>query len=282
MSGWIMVAGGVGALLATEPLAALLLVMSWRGVFVLLAVATLAAAAMIYLLVPDATRPTQGVGLGAQWRGVRRVFADARFWWIGPFGAACMGSFMAVQGLWSVPWLVEVDGYTREVAARHLLVMGLAILAGYAALGAFATRLHRRGIGARHLFAVGFTLSIVAFALINARWIPYTYLLWTLYGLGASVNVLAFAVLSEGFPRELSARASTALNLLMFMGSFVSQWGIGVVVDAAKSRLGMDAAQGLRLAFAIVLALQLVTLAWFLLRWRRHAGGAHASSGATP
>ena len=36
LSGWMMVAGGSGALLATAPLAAVLTVMSWRGVFVAL------------------------------------------------------------------------------------------------------------------------------------------------------------------------------------------------------------------------------------------------------
>src|SRR5207244_11986498 len=58
--------------------------------------------------------------------------------------------------IWSVPWLMEVDGYPREIAARHLLIMGLAILGGYFSVGLFATRLARRGIAARHLFAAGF------------------------------------------------------------------------------------------------------------------------------
>jgi hypothetical protein len=149
--------------------------------------------------------------------------------------------------------------------------MGLAILAGYFALGAFATRLARHGIGAAHLFAAGFVLSIGALALIVGRILPFTYLLWTLYGLGSAVNVLAFTVLSEGFPRELTARANTALNLLMFSGSFAAQWGIGVLVDAARAILGVDTAGGLRIAFALVLCADVAALAWFALRWGRHA-----------
>jgi MFS family permease len=271
LSGWMMVAGGLGALLATAPLAAALAVLSWRAIFVVLAVATFAAAVLLFLTVPDIPRQASTPGFGAQWRGVRSVFHSARFWWLCPLAATGMGSFMAIQGLWSVPWLIEIDGYTRDVAAQHLLVMGIAILVGYVGLGLFATRLARRGIAARHLFATGFGLSILALALIVSRALSFTYLPWALYGFGSAVNVLGFTVLSEGFPRELTARANTALNLLMFGGSFSAQWGIGLLVDAARIALGADTAGGLRLAFALVLALDLAAFGWLLLGWRRHA-----------
>ncbi len=271
LSGWMMVAGGMGALLATAPLAAALTLLSWRAIFVVLALTTFAAAAILFLNVPDIPRQASAPGLGVQWQGVRSVFCNPRFWWLSPLAATALGSFMAIQGLWSVPWLIEVDGYTRDVAARHLLVMGIAIVVGYVGLGLFATRLARRGIAARHLFVAGFGLSIFALALIVVRAIPFTYLPWALYGFGSAVNVLAFTVLNQGFPRELTARANTALNLLMFGGSFAAQWGIGLLIDAARSALGVDTAGGLRLAFALVLALDLVAFGWLLFGWRRYA-----------
>ena len=271
LSGWMMVAGGLGALLATAPLAAALAVMSWRGIFVALALATFAAAVILFLNVPDIPRQTNTPGFAAQWRGVRSVFASPRFWWLSPLAATAMGSFMAIQGLWSVPWLIEVDGYSRDIAARHLLVMGIAILVGYIGLGLFATRLARRGVAARHLFVAGFGLSIFALALIVLRAVLFTYLPWALYGFGSAVNVLAFTVLSQGFPRELTARANTALNLLMFSGSFAAQWGIGLLVDAARIGLGVDTAGGLRVAFTLILVLDLAAFGWLLFGWRRHA-----------
>ena len=271
LSGWMMVAGGLGALLATAPLAAALVWMSWRGIFVVLALTTFAAAAILFFNVPDIPRQANAPGFAAQWRGVRSVFRNPRFWWLSPLAATAMGSFMAIQGLWSVPWLIEVDGYTRDVAARHLLVMGIAILVGYVGLGLFATWLARRGIAARHLFVSGFGLSIFALALIVLRAFSFTYLPWALYGFGSAVNVLAFTVLSQGFPRELTARANTALNLLMFSGSFAAQWGIGLLVDASRIALGVDTASGLRLAFGLVLVLDLFAFAWLLLGWRRHS-----------
>jgi hypothetical protein len=206
-----------------------------------------------------------------QWAGVKKVFGSARFWWVAPLGAIATGSFMAILGLWSVPWLMEVNGYSRTVAADHLLVVGIVILGGYLALGFFATALRRYGIGARHLLAAGFGLHILMFALIVMQALPSTYVAWALYGLGSAVNVLGFTVIGEGFPPEAAARANTALNLLLFTSSFATQWGIGVVVDAARAALGIDVASALRLAFALVLAANALALAWFALGWRRHA-----------
>ncbi len=270
LAGWMMVAGGSGALLATAPLEAALTVMSWRAVFLVLAATTFAVAIAIFVRVPDTPRNPHATGFAAQWRGVRSVFAHPRFWWIVPLGAFGMGSFMAIQGLWSVPWLIEVEGYSRAVAARHLLVMGGVMLAGYLALGLFATPLARRGIFARHLFATGFALTGLALAAIVFR-VPGTYLWWSAYGFGMVVNVLAFTVLNDGLAHDLTGRANTAVNLLMFAVSFVAQWGIGVIVDAARVALGLDTAGGLRLAFALVLSLYILSYAWFARGWKRQA-----------
>ena len=53
----------------------------------------------------------------------------------------------------------------------------------------------------RHLFAAGFALNVGALALIVAAACPASYVWWSLYGLGATANILAFTVLNEGFPR---------------------------------------------------------------------------------
>jgi len=279
LAGWMMVAGGSGALLATAPLEAALTVVSWRAVFVALAAMTFAVAIAIFVRVPDMPKNPHGVGLAAQWRGVRSVFAQPRFWWIVPLGGFGMGSFMAIQGLWSVPWLIDVNGYTRAVAARHLLAMGVVMVLGYLVLGLFATQLARRGIGPRHLFAAGYALTGLALTAIVLR-APGTYWWWCAYGFGAVVNVLAFTVLNEGLARELTGRANTAVNLLMFSASFATQWGIGIIVDVARAALGFDTADGLRLAFAIVLVLYALSYLWFARGWRRHSRAHRATAAA--
>ena len=103
---------------------------------------------------------------------------------------------------------------------------------------------------------------------------------------GAATNVLAFTVLNEGFAAEFAARANTALNLLMFGGGFAAQWGIGLVVDAARAALGVDTRRaGSRSRLRSCWRSTCSTYAWFAWGWRRHApvshvGGRHARQSA--
>jgi hypothetical protein len=165
--------------------------------------------------------------------------------------------------------MMDVDGLTRAAAADRLLALGAVIMIGYVALGMFSAWLARRGVSAAHLFAGGFTLHTAALAAIVAD-VPGSYLWWSLYGLGVAANILGFTVLNSGFAKELAARANTALNLMMFTASFLTQWGIGVIAQALRLHAGVTAAGSLRAAFALVLALDLVGLAWFLRGWRSH------------
>ena len=161
----------------------------WRNIFVGLAArdARRRAAASAWR-VPDIAKPRARGRLRARsGPACARVFVHPRFWWIAPLGGFGMGSFMAIQGLWAVPWLMEVEGATRARRRRdHLLVMSVVITRwATCSLGLFGTRLARRGVHARHLFAAGFALAR------RWRWprsclrLPGGYLWWSLYGLGA-------------------------------------------------------------------------------------------------
>jgi MFS family permease len=271
LASWMMVAGGVGALISTAPLAAALPLLSWRGVFVVLGVTTAVVAAAIFYGVPDTSAAAPHSADQSPWRGVKIVFRHPRLWWIAPLTSLGTGSFMAIQGLWSVPWLMQVDLYSHMAAADHLLIAALATLGGYAVLALLSTRLAHRGILPRHVLAAGFGLQTVVLLLIVVRALPFTYALWALYGLSGAVNILSYTVLNEGFAKELAGRANTALNLAVFVASFAVQWGIGVMADAAQAWLGVDAAGGLRVAFAVMAGAETLAYAWFALRWRRHA-----------
>ena len=268
LSGWLMVAGGLGALAATTPLELALRVASWRSIFLALAATTFVVAFWVAWRVPDTPRPTQALDVRAQFGGVRAVFSHPRFWWIAPLAAFGTGAFFAIQGLWAVPWMMEVASRSRADAAATLLGMGLAGLGGYVFLGVFASALARRGIGGRHLFAAGFSLNALALAVIAfdvssaAPW-------WWLYGLGGAANILAFGVLNEGFARELVGRTNTALNLMMFAGGFTMQWGVGGVVEFSSAWLGAPRDTGLRYAFVLLVVLHVAALAWLFHGWKR-------------
>ena len=276
LTGWVMVAGGAGALVATVPAEIALRYVDWRTLFVGSGVVTLVVAAAIAWRVPDPPRVASPPSFAEQWSGVAHVFTERRFWWIVPVAALGMGSFMAIQGLWSVPWMMEVEGRTRAEAASVLLAMSVLSLAGYLGLGLLATRLARHGFVTRHMYLTGWTINLVAITAIVLR-APGETFWWCAYGFGAAANILAFTLLTEVFPPTLAGRANTAVNLTMFGGSFAAQWGIGVIADLARSLGGLTVADGLRVAFVIVLVATAAAYAWFLAGWKRYTRTAVAA-----
>jgi predicted MFS family arabinose efflux permease len=271
LTGWIMATGGVGALVSTVPLEAALVWLSWRTIFFVLAALTLAAAAWIFVAVPDDARSGKHESLATQLAGVGAIFSNRHFWRFAPLGMLVTGGFMAVQSLWSLAWLMQVNGYSRAQAAAHLAAMGSAMLVAYLAIGLSATRLARRGVPPVMLLGGGLGLSLATLALIVGEASPHTLLLWVAYGAFSSFGTLAYSQTAAGFPLALSGRANTAFNLLVFAGAFSLQWGIGVTIDVLLGA-GYRAADAQRIAFASLLALQIVAYVWFIVAGRRHRG----------
>jgi len=268
LTGWIMTSGGLGALAATAPLEAALQVAGWREIFVGLAGLTLLVAIWLFLSVPERTDGAKPEPLAAQWAGVRQVFASTHFWRFAPLGLTLVGGFMAVQSLWSVSWLMQVNGYARAVAADHMAGMSAAMLIAYLLIGLLATGLARRGIKPLMLLAAGLGLSLLTLALIVTQAVEHTHLLWIAYGSFSSFGTLAYSQAAAGFAVALSGRANTAFNLMVFVGAFGVQWGLGLLIDLLQAQ-GQTAAMAHRNALLSLLGAQLAAYLWFLLAGRR-------------
>ncbi len=270
----IMVAGTLGALSASVPLELALPLFGWRGIFFALAALSVVVALAI-LSVPHHEHGIAAESLGAQLRGVAQVFGSPLFWRFAPQTCFIVGGFMALQSLWAVPWLMSVNGYSRLVAAEHLLYLNLALLVGYLALAMLTTRLARRGLKPVALLAAGCGLTVMLGAAILLDAGP-TWLTWALLGFSVCVGNLSYPLLTAQFPPQLAGRVNTALNLLAFVGAFAVQWGFGAVVDMVKAG-GAAAPQSFRVAFALLLALQAAAYVWFMLGLRKSPRPAHAA-----
>jgi len=268
VNGLVLACGGLGALVATTPVAALLEVTDWRGVFRLLAALTLAAAAWLYLAVPDRPGAAAREGLGAQLRGLAGIYTSAVFWRLAPMTLVAQATFMAYQGLWAGPWLAEVNGLERGAVAVHLQSIAIGMIVGFGLIGLVTERLDRLGIPPVRVLAVlvGGFLAVQAALLVPGLAVPAV--LWPLFGLLGTAAILSYAIVSQAFPVALAGRANTALNLLVFVASFAAQAGIGAVIDALPPDAGFGAA-GHRVALAIMLALGTAGYVWFLWPRRR-------------
>ncbi len=262
----VMAAGGLGALSATTPLSWALPIAGWRGVFFALAGLAVIAAAGIFSM-PDKLAPGSRETLGEQMRALGGILKSRVYWRFAPQTAMIVGGFMAIQGLWAVPWLIEFNGLSREAAAFHLLLTAGAMLAGFLAIAAFVTPLARRGIPPERILIVGMGVGLLVTLLIVLD-VGATHALWFAMGLVFSVGNLAYALLCAHFPPQLSGRVNTALNLGAFVGAFGLQWGFGVLVDIFGS-YGLPTREAFRWAFALLWAGQALAYGWFVLDAKR-------------
>ncbi|MBL8446096.1 MAG: MFS transporter, partial [Zoogloeaceae bacterium] len=258
MTGYLMASGALGAVTASAPLEAALPFLGWRGAFWCVAALALGVAALIHWVMPEPTQPAHPSDLSHTLKGVAEVFASSRFWRYAGQAAFFTGGFMAVQGLWAVPWLMQVNGYSRAEAASHLVWLNLGMLSGQFSIGRFATRLASLGMTTPRLMAGGLAIVLIIEALILLQIGP-TRVLWAAFGYFAATGAQIYGVVTHQFPLALSGRVSTAVNLLVFAGAFGVQWGLGGLIDSLGAQ-GMATSSALVTSFALLLALQTASL----------------------
>ncbi len=268
LTGWVMASGGLGALAAAKPLEIALGFTGWREIVLGLAAVTLMVAFVLWKFVPDKPAGVVAAGWREQLAGVRQIYSSRHFWRYAPMGFAFTGGFMAVQGLWASRWMNVMEHLDGAAVAARLTWMGVAMLAGFLFMGFFATALVHRGISLERLFRAAMIAAFLAFAIISLQPQLAGDWLWPVLGACFSLSNIAYSLVSQAFPSQLSGRANTALNLLVFSGAFGLQWGIGGYVDALQAGgVSVDAAY--RVAFLTLLGLQALSLVWFLLPRRQ-------------
>jgi MFS family permease len=260
LNGLMVMLGALGAVTATLPADLLLDWIGWRELFGLFAALTAASAAIIYLIVPE----VKPIARGAVSVGLRKVYADPRFWRLAPLSACCIGTAWALQGLWAAQWLKDVEGLDRTGVVIHLFGMAVALSLGAILLGVAADRLRRRGVGPEVLLGLVAAVFIATqFALILRLPVP-SYLQWAVVAAVGAATVLSFAILAEYFPKQLAGRANGALNLFHIAAAFVVQYATGVVLQYWTPQAGHYPEIAYQTAFALNLALQVAAWIWFV------------------
>ncbi|MDH3998693.1 MAG: MFS transporter, partial [Desulfuromonadales bacterium] len=208
-----MISGGAGALAATTPVEAALALTDWRGVFTIVAGLTLFAALFIFLLVPEQKRSASGETLGQQLAGVGAIYSSRTFWRVAPWALTAQAGYLSIYGLWSGPWLRDVAGFDRMAVANSLMLVSVSMMLGYFVSGALADRLSRRNVRPMTVAVWGmgaFMLVELALTLQSAR---FAVPLWLMFGFFGASCILPYAVLSQSFPKTLSWRVNTSLNV---------------------------------------------------------------------
>ena len=264
-NGCIMAFGALGSVAATIPANWAAERFGWRAVFEGLTAIVLAVAAVIFFVVPEGGLEGPALSLRHQLAGLARCFASRPFLRVAPLAGLCGGGSIAVQSLWVGPWLRDVGGFDRSGVAHGLFFIALVFSAGILIGGIVADLLARRGIDLLVTMIAGLAINFLCMGAIILGSGRSLLVVWLLYAMTGQVVALVYAHLSRVLGRNLAGRSNAGVNFLVFASAFLTQWGIGRMIDRyPQSASGYDPA-GYRAGFGLLLALQLVALAWFFL-----------------
>jgi sugar phosphate permease len=240
-TGLANVGGILGAFAATAPLAWLVSIVSWRGVFMWIGVVSLALAVVTLWKLEDAPKVSRRQGTASEsWSQALAAVVHNRATWPGfwvNFGLS--GVNMSFVGLWAVPFLSHAYGMSSVAASNHTSLMLAAYAVSTALVGWLSDRVQRRR-----------PLMIVSAALYLACWgawiagVPagWTYALALVMGTVVSGFSLSWACAKEVNAPARAGMATSVANLGGFVAAGILQPLVGWVLDitAATGGTGVD------------------------------------------
>ena len=286
LTAWMLMAGTAGALSATVPVQRMLPLLGWRGVFWLVGVLLLVVAVAMFRLVPRDEEQATAAGAAraaasATSGGYGEVFRDPYFWRFGVLAVLPQASYVSLQTLWAGPWFGEVLGMSAARAAEALFAFSLASVIGFYVQSWLVPRVERKGWSMVHYATAGMAAMMTMKLLIALFGAPWAWLLWVPLALAATCFPAVQTHVSLSFRPELTGRVYTALNMVLFVCIFVTQWMFGVAIDALEG-MGWQRPEAFRTALGLWLVFELGALAWLVLSKARPplARAAAASGGA--
>lgn len=267
-------AGQVGNVAATVPLALLLHSAGWFPTFGVAGLVSLGTLGLVVVLVPGAPvrpLPRSAAALRAPLRRVGRSVRDA---WALPATRAgfwvhfsCMTSTTVFGVLWGVPYLVKGEGFTSAAASRVLLVIVL--------VAAVASPLTGVLIARHPAWRIPIAMTVSSLAI--AGWLalivgfdgrpPHAllYLQAVIMALGGPASMIGFALARDYNRPAVVGTATGVVNVGGFTATVAGAVGVGWVLDAS----GATDAAAFRWAWLLVVLLQAAGTVQVVRWWRR-------------
>lgn len=260
--GWMLLVGAIGALSATKPVELALRIMDWRTLFLVLAGYAVCASLAIFLVVPEKKAEGAPVTLRSQIADVWTILRNRGFWSIGCAAAFVQGVAISLLGLWAGPWMRDVAGLDRSELAFNLLFAAGAFGVGGVLWGTLADKLALRGVPVLVTYLVGCAACSGAMVPIVAGYGSASLLAWTVFMALSPFGTLSYPVLAARFPKAMTGRVVTALNMVTFMLAFAVQAGVGAIINLWPTVDGRYALEGYRTAFGLCFVLQTASVIW--------------------
>lgn len=272
VSGFMVAVGNLGNLAATAPLALSVAAIGWRSSFLVIGLLQILVTVLVYGMVRDRPAaagtdepapPAKPVGMIAAWG---EIFGSRNFWLLGTISFFWYGNYLALQGLWGGPYLMDVLRLSRQSTGQMLMFTSLGFICGSMVIDTVARRLfgsHKRAL------LVGQTLLLLLMScfLGMAETLPRPVLAFLFFAIGLAVSsgVMIYPIIRSMFRIEIVGTALTSLNFFVLMGAAVSQQVMGMIIGSHGSGGQAIPPQAFHAAFlfpVVGLGVSILLFAW--------------------
>ena len=272
LAGLLQTMGMSGAIFGQAPLRQMVESIGWRDTINLLALVALILAILLFKLVPmRSSEQKQRAPNVSVLQGLKAVSTNLQTWICSLIGFGMAATMLAFGGLWGVPWLNSVHGYTTTEAAgiTSMIFVGWAIfspLSGWA-----SDRMGRRNL----ILRTGSLIALLATACLIYFTPQSTLLLMALIfviGAGGSAMTVCFGSVKELNDINYSSTSLGLMNMCIVGAGAVMQPLIGWLLDAnwdgtMQAGARIYSASNYNTAFMSLLVVNFAALAGaFLLR----------------
>ena len=270
VSGFIIAVGNLGNLAGTAPLALSASAFGWRATFFAVACLQAIALMLVQRVVRErpetpSTAPSGPPAVSVSpLDGLGQVLKTPSYWLMSLLAFSWYANYMAVQGLWGGPYLMEAIGLTRESAGRVLLATSLGFLIGCLFIGSVTERLFhstkRTLLAGQILFLICMTFFLgPAEKLPHGLLLPFFFLL----GIAVSSGVTVYPMIRESFSHDIIGTALTAVNFFILMGAATMQQFMGIVINRYGRSADGYAPEAFHAAFLLPISLLVLAVILF-------------------
>lgn len=250
VSGFMVAVGNLGNLSATAPLALAVAAFGWRASFLAIGVIQILVTVLVFGMVrnrppvvataahsqsspPDSGAPPLALPLnqGGMLAAWGEIFGNADFWLLGTISFAWYGNYLALQGLWGGPYLMDVLRLSREATGKILMFTSLGFISGSMVTDTIARRFFKSY--KKTLLAGQMLLLVLMSGFLGlADSLPQSLLMASFFAIGLAVSsgVMIYPIIRAMFRVEIVGTALTSLNFFVLMGAAITQQVMGLII----------------------------------------------------
>jgi len=260
---WMLMVLSMGFVFSTLPVQILLPIIGWRWIFGLITILILIVIILTLLFIPK--WQTKNNNQGKSDGSLSDVWKNKFFRSTIPLGLFNYGGMVAIQTLWAGPWMVRVAGYNPLESATGLFWINVTMLLAFFIFGYILPKITKLGFESIKLMKVGLPISYLSLLVIIISGENAGAVHFTIYLLTSIVLTLTQPAVALSFPTSLAGKSLTSFNLLIFVGTFIMQWGIGLIIDFCQF-LGKEEVQSFKISFFVYLIICIFSYSYFVMK----------------